>query len=97
MLETVRIMKTDFVSNRKPPYKRRWVEVPVTDIAAAEPVEPQATELVQMRTLKTGSTRKPPYQRKLVEVEIVDAAVLELDVNTQQKKKLRGRPPFKRH
>jgi hypothetical protein len=69
----------------------------VTDIAAADSVEPVATELVNMRTLKSGPARKPPYQRKQVEVEIVDAAAMELTDESQQKVKFRGRPPFKRH
>jgi hypothetical protein len=96
-VETVKVMTVDFVPHRKPPYKRSWVEVPVTDIAAADSVEAVATELVHMRTLKSGPARKPPYQRKQVEVEIVDAAAMELTDDSQKKVKFRGRPPFKRH
>lgn len=96
--ETVRVMSVEFVPNRKPPYKRTWTEVAVTDIAAAEPLTVVETEEVQVRTLKSGSVRKPPYKRQKIEVPIVDAAVIE-EVDSEsvkRKKTLRGRPPFKR-
>ncbi len=98
--ETVKVLTVDYVPSRKPPYKRKWVEVNVADIAAAETVEAVATETVSMRALQAGVNRKPPYKQKTVEVPVVDIAASELvddAAASEPKSAKRRRPPFNRH
>jgi len=98
--DTVKVLKVEYAPHRKPPFKRRWVEVNVADIAAAEIVEAVATESVSVRKLQAGVSRKPPYKQKTVEVPVVDIAASELVEETEArepKPAKRRRPPFNRH
>ena len=98
--DTVKVLKVEYVPHRKPPFKRRWVEVNVADIASAEIVEAVATESVSVRKLQAGVNRKPPYKQKTVEVPVVDVAASELVEETEArepKPAKRRRPPFNRH
>ena len=98
--DTVKVLKVEYAPYRKPPFKRRWVEVDVADIAAAEIVEAVASETVSMRKLQAGVNRKPPYKQKTVEVPVVDIAASELVEETaasEPKPAKRRRPPFNRH
>jgi hypothetical protein len=50
--DTVKVLKVEYAPHRKPPFKRRWVEVDVADIAAAEmskPLLPKALACVSSR------------------------------------------------
>lgn len=97
--DTVKVLEVEYVPHRKPPFKRRWVEVDVADIAAAESVEAVAMETVSQRTLQAGVNRKPPYKQRTVEVPVVDIAASELveAAASEPKPAKRRRPPFNRH
>lgn len=92
--ETVRVMKVDH--SGRPPFQREFVEVPVTDIAALEPVDQSAAgETVEV--LVTDFSGRPPYQREWVELSVADIAAVEAAEEATPKTQFRGRPPFKRH
>lgn len=92
--ETVRVMKVDH--SGRPPFQREFVEVPVADLAALEPVaEASSGETVEM--LVTDFRGRPPYQRERMDVPVADIAAMEVAEATAPKTQFRGRPPFNRH
>ena len=93
--ETMKVVKVEMGAGRKPPFKRTWIDVPVTDIAAADTVE--FTETVTVKSVRMGANRKPPFQRDELVVPVVDTAMAE-PVNVEKSgTDFRGRPPFNRH
>lgn len=55
--ETVQIMEVTRGPGLKPPFKRRFVEVPVADIASLE----TDVEMVEITTIERGLDGKPPF------------------------------------
>ena len=84
--EMVKVWSVDYKG--KPPFKRSFELVPVSDVARFE--EEQETVTVRV---KTGS--KPPYKRRTVNLPVSDVAQFEAE-EIKSKPDFRGKPPFKR-
>lgn len=93
-METATVMTVEHGSHRKPPFKRRFESMPVTDVAAMDAAEP--VETVMVKTVRMGANRKPPFKREMVELPVTDIAVMEAEERGSSVD-FRGHPPFNRH
>ena len=90
--EMVDVQLVDF--SGKPPFKRRTVSVPVSDVAQLETLGQEAIEYVEVKEVVMRG--KPPYRRKITMMPVYDVAQFEVleAQNTSQKRGTRS--PFKR-
>lgn len=85
--ETVTLVSVDFKG--KPPFKRRYEQVPVADIAALEK-SPSEVKIVTV-----DFKGKPPFKRNVEKLTVVDIAALE-GAEAANRTNFRGKPPFRR-
>lgn len=92
--EMVTIMTVD--RSGKPPFKRRFETVPVSDAAMSEPALYAGEETITVKSVDLRG--KPPFKRRSIELPVSDAAAAEPAAGEQQKRARRSnRPPFQRH
>ena len=87
----VQMMTVDMGAGKKPPFKRSFKTIQLTDVALAEPV---AVDTVELNFVDVRANGKAPFKRSTVVVPVVDAAVME---PSEARVQFRGKPPFNRH
>jgi len=88
---TMKIMTVDMGAGKKPPFKRSFKTIELSDVAMSEPVD---VETVELNFVDVRANGKAPFKRSTVSVPVVDAAVVE---STGPRTQFRGKPPFNRH
>ena len=96
--DTVTTMDVERQAFGKPPFKRSFNTVQVTDIAAADVVSASDVETVEVRTVEMGANRKAPYRRSTVSLAVTDIAAADVDTEEAGKRFNHTRkPPYNRH